>query len=69
MAFAILIFPTFCTFFGPSTTQNLESLENQRDEVLRLISSPDGIRTACGAILGTTEQNKKDGDLPVVNSD
>jgi len=70
MVFATFIFPTFCTFFGPSTTQNTESLENRRDEVLRLISSPDGIRTACGGdIRNTKKRRKKDGSLPIVNSD
>jgi hypothetical protein len=57
-AFAIFILPTFCTFFRPSTTQNSESLENQRDEVLRLISSPNDIRTACGDDIRNTGTKK-----------
>jgi len=55
-------------FFGPSTTQNSESLENRRDELLSLISSGDGIRTTCGDDIRNT-RTKKDRGLPIVNSD
>jgi len=60
--------PIFYTFFGPSTTYNSGSLENRRDEVLLPISSSDDIRTACGSAIGNT-RTKKDGGLPIVNSD
>jgi len=60
--------PTFYTFFGPSATQNSESLRRRRDEVLRLISSPDDIGTACS---GRYEEHryKKCCFLSTVNGD
>jgi hypothetical protein len=54
----MLTFPTFYTFFSPSTAQNSEQLENRRDEVLRLIYSLDDIWTACGGDR-QEHQNKK----------
>ena len=68
MASPVLWCPTFYTFFGPSTTQNLELLENRRDEVLHLISPPYNFRTACEGDI-TNTRTKKDGLLPIVNSD
>jgi hypothetical protein len=35
--------------------QNSESLDNLRDEVLRLISSPDDISMACGGDIRNTK--------------
>jgi len=58
--------PTFYTFFAPCTEHKSESLENRRDVVVRPISSPDDIRTACW---GAIRNIKKDGGLPTVNSD
>ena len=46
--------------------QKSESLANQRDEVLRLISSPGDIRTTC---VGDIRNTKKNDGLPNVNSD
>jgi len=39
--------------------QKSESLENRRDEVLRLISSPGDIRTTCGGDIRNTRTKKK----------
>jgi len=68
MAFAIFILPPIYTFFGPLATQNSESLESRRDEVLRLISSPDNIRTTCRSDIRNT-RTKKDSGLPIITSD
>jgi hypothetical protein len=59
---------TVYTFFGPSTTQNSEALKNRRDEVLRVMSSSDDNRAACGGEIRNI-RTKKSGGLPDVNSD
>jgi len=46
--------------------RRIKSQENRRDEVLRLISSPDDIRTVFGADISNA-RTKKVGGLPIVN--